>query len=146
MEELAELYREDEVTLAQQIIWMELLLERTDTVPLSEKPGIQEELKVYDPLWEENSKVRRMRAESEAEGLAEGLAEGEAKGEARGKAEGLQIALISAVRVRFPELAELAQQKVGKINDPANLDMLLRHVITAPDERTARWLLSSAAA
>ncbi len=155
-----------EVTLAQQIIWMELLLERTDTVPPSEKPGIQEELKVYDPLWEENSKVRRMRAESEAEGIAKGkaeglaegeakglaegeakgLAEGEAKGLAEGEAKGLQMALVSAIRVRFPELAELAQQKVGKINNTANLDMLLKHVITAPDERTARWLIDAAAA
>jgi len=138
VDELAELYREDEVTLAQQIIWMELLLERTDTVPPSEKRRIQEELKMYDPLWEENSKVRRIRAESKAEGLAEGLAEGEARG--------LQMALLSAVRVRFPELTELAQQNVGRINDTANLDMLLKHVITAPDERTARWLLNSAAA
>ena len=137
VDELAELYREDEVTLAQQIIWMELLLERTDTVPLPEKQGIQEELKVYDPLWEENSKVRRMRAESEAKGRAEG--------EARGEAKGLQMALVSAVKVRFPELTELAQQKVGLINDAAGLDMLLKHVITAPDENTARWLLSSAA-
>jgi predicted transposase YdaD len=147
--ELAELYREDEVTLAQQIIWMELLLERTDTVPLPEKRGIQEELKVYDPLWEENSKVRRMRAESEAKGRAEGLAEGEARGraegEAKGEAKGLQIALVSAVKVRFPELTELAQQTVEQINDTTGLDMLLKHVITAPDERTARWLLSSAA-
>jgi len=67
VDELSELYREDEVTLAQQIIWMELLLERTDTVPPSEKRRIQEELKVYDPLWEENSKVRRIRAESKAD-------------------------------------------------------------------------------
>lgn len=145
VDELAELYREDEVTLAQQIIWMELLLERTDTVPLPEKPGIQEELKVYDPLWEENSKVRRMRAESEAKGRAEGLAEGEAKGLAEGEAKGLQMALVSAVKVRFPELTELAQQTVVQINDTTGLDMLLKHVITAPDERTARWLLSSAA-
>jgi hypothetical protein len=133
VDELAELYREDEVTLAQQIIWMELLLERTDTVPLSEKRGIKEELKVYDPLWEENPKIRRMRAESKAEGLAEG------------EAKGLQMALVSAVKVRFPELTELAQQKVGQINDTSNLDMLLKHVITAPDANTARWLLTSAA-
>lgn len=138
MDELAELYREDEVTLAQQIIWMELLLERTDTVSPSEKRRIQEELKVYDPLWEENSKVRRIRAESEAEGLA--------KGKAEGKAEGLQIALLSAVTVRFPELTELAQQKVGKIHDTSNLDLLLKQIITAPDERAVYWLLSSAAA
>ena len=92
----------------------------------AEKPGIQEELKVYDPLWEENSKVRRIRAES--------------------KAEGLQMALLSAVSIRFPELSELAQKNVGKINDTANLDMLLKQVITAPDESFARWLLSSVAA
>ncbi len=103
-----------------------------------ESEAYQEELKVYDPLWEENSKVRRIRAESKAEGLAEG--------EARGKAEGLQIALISAIRVHFPELAELAQQKVVKINDTSNLDILLKQVITAPDERAACWLLSSVAA
>ncbi len=101
------------------------------------KASSQEEPKVYDPLWEENSKVRRIRAESEAEGFAEG----KAKGRVEGKAEGLQIALVSAVRVRFPELAELAQQKVIKINDTSNLDMLLKQVITAQDERTARWLL-----
>jgi hypothetical protein len=145
VDELSELYREDEVTLAQQIIWMELLLERTDTVPRPEKRAILEELKVYDPLWEENSKVRKIRAESKAEGLAEGLAEGEARGEARGEAKGLQMALVSAVKVRFPELTELAQQKVGQINDTSNLDMLLKHVITAPDANTARWLLTSAA-
>jgi len=92
---------------------------------------------MYDPLWEENSKVRRMRAESEAKGEAKGRAEGEAKG--------LQMALVSAVKVRFPELTELAQQTVVQINDTTGLDMLLKHVITAPDERTARWLLSSAA-
>lgn len=146
VDELTELYREDEVTLAQQIIWMELLLERTDTVPRSEKQGIKEELKVYDPLWEENPKIRSIRAESKAEGLVEGEARGEARGEAKGKAEGLQIALVSAVEVRFPELTELAQQKVGRINDMSKLTMLLQHVITAPDEHTARWLLSSAAA
>ncbi len=145
VDELAELYREDEVTLAQQIIWMELLLERTDTVPLAEKRGIKEELKVYDPLWEENPKVRKIRAESKAEGLAEGEAKGKAEGEAKGEAKGLQMALVSAVKVRFPELTELAQQKVGQINDTSNLDMLLKHVITAPDANTARWLLTSAA-
>src|SRR5579884_1079705 len=32
MAELASLYREDEVSLSQQLVWMELLLERTDTI------------------------------------------------------------------------------------------------------------------
>ncbi len=89
---------------------------------------------MYDPLWEENSKVRRIRAESKAEGLAEG------------EAKGLQMALLSAVRVRFPELTELVQQKVGRINDAANLDMLLKQVIAVPDANTARLLIDAAAA
>jgi hypothetical protein len=44
MDELAELYREDEVTLSQQLVWMELLLERADTVPLQEKEEVQRRL------------------------------------------------------------------------------------------------------
>ena len=110
------------------------------------KAGSQEELKVYDPLWEENSKVRRIRTESEAEGFAEGFAEGKAEGLAKGKIKGLQWALVSAIRVRFPELAELAQQKVVKINNTSNLEMLLKQVIIVPDANTARWLVDSAAA
>ena len=42
------------------------------------------------------------------------------------------MALVSAVKVRFPELTELAQQTVVQINDTTGLDMLLKHVITAP--------------
>ncbi|HVB20333.1 MAG TPA: hypothetical protein VNG51_00120 [Ktedonobacteraceae bacterium] len=56
------------------------------------------------------------------------------------------MALLSAMRVRFPDLTELAQQQHIKINDTANLDMLLKQVITAPDVSFARWLHSSVAA
>jgi len=110
------------------------------------KASSQEELKVYDPLREENSKVRRIRAESESEGFAVGFAEGKAEGLAKGKIKGLQRALVSAIKVRFPELADLAQEKVVKIQDMSNLDLLLKQVITAPDERAVRWLLSTVAA
>jgi len=57
------LYQEDEVTLSQQIVWLELFLERTDTIPPLEKSEIQENLKVYDLLWLENPKVQQIRAE-----------------------------------------------------------------------------------
>ena len=68
MDELAALYREDEVSLAQQFVWMELLLERTETIAPPEKAEIQKELKMYDPLWENHPKVKKIRAESKAEG------------------------------------------------------------------------------
>src|SRR5579859_2003285 len=44
IDELATLYRDDEVTLAQQIIWMELLLERTTTISKKEKQKVREVL------------------------------------------------------------------------------------------------------
>ena len=58
MEELAELYREDEVTLAQQYAWMKLLLERANLVPLEEKLKIMEALNMFDKLWDESPIVQ----------------------------------------------------------------------------------------
>ncbi|HZO72171.1 MAG TPA: hypothetical protein VFB60_08200 [Ktedonobacteraceae bacterium] len=81
MDELKKLYKDDEVTLAQQLVWMELLLARTDTVPVEEKEKIRRSIKMYDPLWEEHPKVRQIRAESEAKGEAKGKAEGIVQGE-----------------------------------------------------------------
>ena len=61
LNELSELYRDDEVMLAQQFVWMKLLLERTDTVPPLEKGKIQERLDMFDKLWEESPMVQKMR-------------------------------------------------------------------------------------
>jgi hypothetical protein len=126
MAELAELYREDEVSLSQQFVWMNLLLERTDTIDLEEKQKIKERFKMYDPLWEEHPKVKQIRAESEARAL--------------------QNAVVTIVKARFPELAEFAQQQVTKFNDPGALDLLVQKVSTATDEAWVRWLLSPSAA
>ncbi|HEU5380465.1 MAG TPA: hypothetical protein VFV38_34000 [Ktedonobacteraceae bacterium] len=52
MVELAELYREDETTLAQEFTWMQVLLERTTTIPDEEKATIGEKLKMYDQFSE----------------------------------------------------------------------------------------------
>jgi hypothetical protein len=130
MDELAELYREDEVTLSQQFVWMELLLKRTDTIPPQEKYKIQERLNMYDPLWEEHPRVKKIRAESRAEG----------------EIRALQSAVVTIVKARFPTLAELAQQKVTQINNSGALDLLLKQISTAPDEDMVRFLLSPSAA
>ena len=121
MDELAALYREDEVSLAQQFVWMELLLERTETIAPPEKAEIQKELKMYDPLWENHPKVKKIRAESEAEAL--------------------QGAIGTVVKARFPALTELAQQKVVQINTPEVLNYLLEQIAAEPDEAVVRALL-----
>ena len=130
MDELAALYREDEVSLAQQFVWMELLLERTETIAPPEKAEIQKELKMYDPLWENHPKVKRIRAESEAEGEIKAL---------RG-------VVVTIVRTRFPALAELAQQKVVQINKPEILNYLIEQITAEPDEAVVRALLRPTAA
>ncbi len=129
-EELIALYRSDEVTLSQQLIWMELLLERTDTVPEPEKEDIRRRLTMYDPLWEENPKVQRFRAESKAQG----------------ELQALQRAVVIVTKARFPELVDLAQQKVTQIQQPDILNYLLEEVSSAPNEEVARWILRPLAA
>lgn len=102
---------------------MNLLLERTDTISQEEKQKIQERLKMYDPLWEDHPKVKKIRAES--------------------RNEALQSAVVTIVKARFPELAEYAQQQVTRFKDPGALDLLVQKISTAPDEAIVRWLLSS---
>jgi hypothetical protein len=88
---------------------------------------------MYDPLWEEHPRVKQIRAES--------LAKGRLEGEAEGKAKGQQRAVISIVTVRFPKLTEFAQQKLVKVYDLNMLDLLLKQVISAPDEESVCRLL-----
>lgn len=85
---------------------------------------------MWDDLMEKDPKMRKIRAQSRAEG----------------KAEGLRMAVVTAVKVRFPHLVELAQQKVESISKPDALDLLLAQVTAAPDEATARLLFSLIAA
>jgi hypothetical protein len=155
MDELAELYREDEVSLSQQFVWMQLLLERTDTISPQEKEKIQEALKMYDSLWNEHPRVQKILAESKAQGLAQGLEQGLERGLKQGLEQGLEQGLakgalqnsrkmfINIVKARFPALTELARQEAAKINSPDALDILAQKIVTAPDENIARWLLSA---
>lgn len=130
MDELAALYREDEITLSQQLIWMEIFLERTDTISKSEKYDIQEKLDMYDKLWEENPKVQRIRAESEA----------------KGKVETLQNMLVTTVELRFPALSDLVRRQVLRIQKPDALDLLFRQITVSSDENFVRSILTSSVA
>ncbi len=130
LDELATLYKEDEITLSQQIIWMEVFLARTETIVQAEKNKIQERLSMYDQLWEENPKIRKIRAESKAEG----------------EIEALQRAAVTVVNTRFPALSELAEERSKRITKPDALDMMVRLIVGAQDESVARQILDLVAA
>lgn len=85
---------------------------------------------MYDRLWEENPKVQKIRAESEA----------------KGEVQAMQKMLVSVVKARFPALTQLAQEQATQINSPDALDLLVQKIATAPDEHMVRWLLSPTAA
>jgi len=53
---------------------------------------------MYDRLWEENPKVQKIRAESEA----------------KGEVQAMQRMLVSVVKARFPALTQLAQEQACK--------------------------------
>ncbi len=126
MEELAALYQADAVTLAEQFVWMSLLLERTDTIPSQEKSEIERQLHMYDQLWEESPRIQQERARSRAEG----------------ELQAARTMFVKIVSARYPSLTELATQQATQIDNPAALNILAQKVVTAPDEDAVRWLLS----
>ena len=65
---------------------------------------------------------------------------------ARGVIEGRQQAVVEFIEVLFPALVETAQQLVARLNKPDELSRLTKQIALAPDEATARWLLSTFAA
>jgi hypothetical protein len=86
---------------------------------------------MYNSLWEDHPRVKQIRAEGKVEGLVEG------------EIHTLLRVLVNIVKARFPDLADLAQQKTTQINNAKALDILVQQVSSAPDEPTARWLLST---
>ena len=163
IDEMVKYYKGNEAKLAEELRWMGIALRKVKTLPRNEKREIQERLNMWDDLMERDPKMKKIRKESEAKGKAQGVAEGKAQGVARrqssgcgaeglakgktqGLAEGLQTAVITAIKLRFPPLTELAQQKVSQVQKPETLNLLLDKVTTVPDEDTVRLLLDFIAA
>ena len=83
-----------------------------------------------DSILEQSPYVQKKKEEGHEEGLAEGL----------------QRALLTVMQNRFPPLVELAQKRVTQVTKPDKLDLVLKQIVNAPDEATARWLLDTLAA
>ncbi len=135
--QMIEYYKNDNDRLARELRWMGIVLRRADTVALNEKRIVEERLNMYDDLMERDPKMIQIRAESEARG--------EAKGEAKGETKGLQEGFIDMVETLFPELADLARQRVAGITETVTLRLLLKGVAAASDEAEAKRLLDLSA-
>lgn len=138
IDEMVEYYKGNDTKLAQELQWMGIVLRRVKSIPREDKREIQERLNMWDDLFEKDPKMRKIRKESEAKGRAKGRTEGEVIA--------LRKAVAIAIKLRFPSLAELAQQRVAQINKPDKLNLLLDQIADAPDEDAARSLLDLVAA
>ena len=107
-----------------------VILNRSTTLTEQEKQEMNEELYSYDSLLDSDP----------------GIQEKVEKSKATGKTEGAQEVLTTLVEVRFPQLVEVAQQKVTNIQSVEMLKQLTKQIATAEDEKTALWVLNSYAA
>lgn len=139
IDELAQLYRDDQVTLSKLFIWMRVFLDRTDTVSLEARKVVYKKLSTYNHLWAENPTIKQMLDERDAKARAEGKAEGKVEG----KVEGQRDMALAIVEARFPALASFAKDRVGKIDSVEKLTRLAMQLATATDEAAARWVLSA---
>ncbi len=200
MDELFEFCRGREERFAEQFVWMEILLERTETIAAREKERIRRELQVYDSLWENHPRVKQIRAEvaaskaqleaqfkkgraqleaeraqvekgkaqleAERAQLEKGrvqleaqlekgrvqleaqleaeraqLEKGRAQLETEGEVHGLQHAIVTLVRVRYPALIQMAQQKVAHLDKIDALNFLFEQISAQTTEDGVRALL-----
>jgi hypothetical protein len=130
-EELTEHYGENSDDLKDQFTWMRVFFEKTTTISPEERQTSWEVFIMFgiDKLWEESSLAQQM------------LAKGEAKGEVKGELKAARASVETLVNARFPDLSELARQKVASMTQSHALNTLLAQIGTAPDENAARRLL-----
>src|SRR6266536_1912933 len=62
-----------------RVLWLGIVLRRAEMVSLEDQRAIEERLTMYDDLFENDPKMKRLRAEWEARGKMEGEIEGEVK-------------------------------------------------------------------
>src|SRR5438552_546956 len=126
---MIEYYHGNEERLGQALKWMGIILRRADVMPLEDKRVIEERINMYDELVERDPKMKKMRAESEA------------RGEVKGVAKGLRKAVLRAVKLRFPALTKLAEEKAQLLRKPGALRVFLRQMVGVPDEQMAAKFL-----
>ncbi len=147
LRELAEIYRNEKSTLAEQFVWMQVFLDRTTTVKDVKRAQIKARLNMFEQLFNESPTIQNIREQSlvkgEQKGLQKGLQEGEQKGLQKGGLLALQDLLVSHVQGHYPELAALARTSADRFDQLDALKLLIPQVISAPNADAVRGLLEA---
>lgn len=108
------------------IVGRHVIILWSTTLSAQDKQIVEDRLSMYDSLLDQDPEIQ--------EHFARGVIQGQQKG------------IIAVIEVLFPSLVELAQQQVAHLNKSYELSRLMKQIALAPDEATARWLLSTLAA
>src|SRR5947209_8378999 len=112
--------------LGHNLVRFRTIIMRSKTMSIQDKQIVEDRLHAYDSLLDEDPEIKERIA--------------------RGKIEERQRAVIEFIEARFPALVEVAQEQVVRLNKPDELSRLTKQIALAPDEATARWVLSTFAA
>ncbi len=112
--------------LARHLVRFRTILRRSTTLSAQDKQIVEDRLHMYDSLLDEDPDIQERVA--------------------RAKIEGQQKLMLEVIQARFPTLAQVAQEQVLRINESTKLSQLVKLMINAPDEATARWALDTLAA
>lgn len=74
-------------------------------------------------------------------GRQQGFAERFAEGFTQGLEQGMQLGILSIIRARFPDIAELAQQRIEAVHDAQLLWQLITKMALASTAEEARHTL-----
>jgi hypothetical protein len=98
-----------------------------------EKEQVEKRLSMYSDLWDNTPMAQEMREQWRQEGRQRAYQEG--------RREACQWALVTVVRIRFPDLADFAQYQASHFDKPEVLKSLFEQVLIAPDELALLKLL-----
>jgi len=112
--------------LARHLLRFRTILRRSKTLTEQDKQIVEERLHMYDSLLDEDPEIQERVAKA--------------------KIETQQRDILLFVKARFPALAEIAQERIVRLNKPDELNRLTEQIAGAPDEDTARRALDTLAA
>ena len=111
----------------RHLVRFRTILRRSMTLSVQDKQIMENHMDItYDSLLDEDPEIQERVAKA--------------------KIAGQQKAVLDFMEVRFPSLIQVAQEQVIRLNKPDELSRLMKQIALAPDESTARWVLSTFAA
>jgi hypothetical protein len=125
IDEMAEYYKSNTQRLSGELFRFGLLLRRAERIPSEEKHRVLERLSMWDNLFEQDPKVRQMRAESELIGEARGIA-------------AMQSTALEMLKRRFPTLVAATKADIESIKSFKALGHLIMEISLARNEAAAR--------